>query len=270
MKLKPLFIAIFFILFLSLLAGGSIGSTDLTPDTPPAAPAPAGAELGLLAAGNAGGSGGGPCGGVYTVQSGDTLFGIARKCGMEMDALLAANPSITNPNLIHAGQQLVIYYSPPAVQAPTAVPATAMPASVEMAAPTELAAVEPVNTDTPAAAEQVPAEPVPAAPTTAGTQAPAPSTVGTIQAVLLPEGLQPGGSVHVTITGLPASTLVTIGIGRVVDQPIQIDEVETDAEGRLDVRVAIPTRAKTGEFWMVTITGVEPKVKVTSDPFVIE
>lgn len=44
----------------------------------------------------------------YTVRSGDTLSGIAQRHGLSLSALLAANPQIGNPNLIHAGQQINI------------------------------------------------------------------------------------------------------------------------------------------------------------------
>jgi lysozyme len=44
----------------------------------------------------------------YTVQSGDTLSGIAARFGVSLAALEAANPQIKNPNLIYAGQVLVI------------------------------------------------------------------------------------------------------------------------------------------------------------------
>jgi murein DD-endopeptidase MepM/ murein hydrolase activator NlpD len=44
---------------------------------------------------------------VYIVQSGDTLSSIAARFGVSMDDLMAAN-GITNPNLLSAGQPLVI------------------------------------------------------------------------------------------------------------------------------------------------------------------
>lgn len=44
----------------------------------------------------------------YTVQSGDSMSGIAKKVGVSLDELVKANPQISNPNIIYAGQVLVI------------------------------------------------------------------------------------------------------------------------------------------------------------------
>jgi nucleoid-associated protein YgaU len=44
----------------------------------------------------------------YTVQDGDSVSGIAAQFNVTEDALLAANPSITDPNFIEAGQLLTI------------------------------------------------------------------------------------------------------------------------------------------------------------------
>ena len=52
----------------------------------------------------AGGGGGGGGGGEVTVRSGDTLSGIAARNGVALDALLAANPQIGNPDRIFPGQ----------------------------------------------------------------------------------------------------------------------------------------------------------------------
>jgi LysM repeat protein len=48
------------------------------------------------------------CSSPYIVQSGDTLKSISQKCGVSLNALLNANPAITNPNLIYRGQRIVI------------------------------------------------------------------------------------------------------------------------------------------------------------------
>jgi len=43
---------------------------------------------------------------VYTVCKGDTLWGIAKRFGVELSALLRANPRIKNPNLIYPGDEV--------------------------------------------------------------------------------------------------------------------------------------------------------------------
>ena len=48
------------------------------------------------------------CGQCYTVQLGDTLSGIARRCGTTVNSLMYLN-GIYNPNFIRAGQVLRIY-----------------------------------------------------------------------------------------------------------------------------------------------------------------
>jgi LysM repeat protein len=42
----------------------------------------------------------------YTVQSGDTLSGIAARSGVSLSAIEAANPQIHNPNLIYVSQKV--------------------------------------------------------------------------------------------------------------------------------------------------------------------
>jgi len=48
---------------------------------------------------------------VYTVASGDTLYSIELKFGVSQEAILAINPQITDPAIIHVGDQIKI---PPA------------------------------------------------------------------------------------------------------------------------------------------------------------
>jgi spore coat assembly protein SafA len=50
---------------------------------------------------------------VYIVQPGDTLYLIARRFGITLDQLLAANPQITDPSRIFPGQRINIPTGPP-------------------------------------------------------------------------------------------------------------------------------------------------------------
>jgi hypothetical protein len=45
---------------------------------------------------------------VYTIKKGDTLSKIAAAHGLTIEELMAANPTIKNPNVIALGQQIVI------------------------------------------------------------------------------------------------------------------------------------------------------------------
>ena len=56
---------------------------------------------------------------IYIVARGDTLRSLANRFGTTIDALLAANPNITNRNVIYEGQHLKVYVSaPPPTQPP--------------------------------------------------------------------------------------------------------------------------------------------------------
>ena len=44
----------------------------------------------------------------YTVKKGDTLWGIAKRYGVALADLIAANPQIKNPNLIYPGDRVTL------------------------------------------------------------------------------------------------------------------------------------------------------------------
>jgi hypothetical protein len=56
---------------------------------------------------------------VYVIKKGDTLSKVANKFDVELAALLAANPKITDPNKISLGQEIVIPTPPPAAVTPS-------------------------------------------------------------------------------------------------------------------------------------------------------
>ena len=76
-----------------------------------------------------------PNGTLYTIRAGDTMFDIATRFGVTLQALLAANPQVTDPNRIYAGQSLCIPNLPvvptppaPVVISPIVSPPTGVPA----------------------------------------------------------------------------------------------------------------------------------------------
>ena len=50
---------------------------------------------------------------IYIIARGDTLKSLANRFGTTVDALLAANKNITNPNVIYEGQHLTVYVTTP-------------------------------------------------------------------------------------------------------------------------------------------------------------
>ncbi|MCL6613692.1 MAG: LysM peptidoglycan-binding domain-containing protein [Firmicutes bacterium] len=62
--------------------------------------------------------GGCPRGSFYTVRPGESLFAIAARFGLSLQALLAANPQVADSNEIHAGQTICIPAVPPVVLPP--------------------------------------------------------------------------------------------------------------------------------------------------------
>jgi LysM repeat protein len=59
-----------------------------------------------------------PCGEIYTVRPNDNLTRIAIECNTTVNALLAANPEITDPNLIFVGMELNVPVGDPVIPDP--------------------------------------------------------------------------------------------------------------------------------------------------------
>jgi LysM repeat protein len=120
------FIALLFSLFRAEQAGVTFGpglSAQASPSGKPLPQAWSGAERARVRlAGDASASTAAPaeaqtsstsssstCPAIVSVQAGDTLGVIAKRCGISLAELLAANPTISNPNRIYSGQQIVIH-----------------------------------------------------------------------------------------------------------------------------------------------------------------
>lgn len=262
-----------------IFIGGAIGDTDLTPDTPPA-----------LKESNSPGALGplvqsvqyGICNNPYVVRSGDTLSGIARACDVNLRDLLAANPQIANPNLIHVDQQINL----PIYTAPETLPVVNAPIQ-EQIQPTETAApVEPVEEQAAAPAGQPPASqqennsPAPAGDAitsvfetarASGDGREKPAQPNTPQPPKRDQKAVAGEMIEVVVLGLPPNAPVEVGIGRVGGVPFYFDERITTGRGDLTIAVGVPSSALPGELWTVTVTTMDaPLISVTAEPFTIE
>jgi len=88
--------------------GTSVPTALPTPTSGFPTAVPASTPTGATPAPNPGGTGTtgtGTCSNPYTVQAGDHIYQIARNCGVDPRALIAANPGI-NINVLYVGQQL--------------------------------------------------------------------------------------------------------------------------------------------------------------------
>lgn len=102
-------LAILLIAFLFWLPWDQIttlpGTPGLIPDTGGGAAVPAPLEDTTTSSGN---NAVNPCGPRYFIQQNDTLRQIAARCGLSLEAMLAANPQIYNPEFIEEGQVILI------------------------------------------------------------------------------------------------------------------------------------------------------------------
>jgi len=68
------------------------------------------------------------CGGLYIIQPGDTLFGIAQAFNTNVQTILACNPQIQDPNLIFAGTLICV---PQGIAPPVCPPGCGNPYTVQ-------------------------------------------------------------------------------------------------------------------------------------------
>lgn len=308
---KPFFILIALFLFIVIFASNAVGEINLTNNPQPAAPtaalnaaprtellggnplpglADSAAGSGASAPADGGASG---CSGRYTVRSGDTLSRIAQSCGVTLAALVAANPTIGDPNMIHPGQVLQMVApaggavaaaaNATAVPAPTlAVRATAPPKPTQVLLGPQPTAV-PAQTlppaihlpeITPAGAllqQMLPPVTPFVTPTGASDLQRSMNGLSNSETLGAPSGLVPGGSFTVQVRGLPPNAAVQVSLGALGFAPSVTFPGLTDPQGVYTGSVTLPKSAIPGARWQVAVqTLTAPLVRLTSAPFTVQ
>ncbi len=185
------------------------------------------------------------CSSPYIVQRGDTLRGIAQKCGVTLNALLSANPAITNPNLIYRGQRIVIPGSESSsikytVKAGDTLQSIADRYDVSIGL---ILMDNPQITDpsrlTPGQVITIPVLPV----------IPVTGSSATLQLSLY-SGL-PGTNLTVSGSRFPARQSVYISATSNGVSASAATNATTDKNGSFSVQLRIPANAPAGSFWVV-------------------
>lgn len=193
------------------------------------------------------------CGDAYTVQKGDYLYTIARKCGTTVTEILALNPSIKNWNLIYPGQVLKM----PKQTQPVPITGGAIYivkpgdtlsgiASLFKVSLTDLLKANPAITN----ANRI----------NAGQQVKLPEGAAQVlTASITPVTAKPGDTLTLGATGFNASVNVEIRFGLSKDQTEVIGNTTTDGNGALLQKVTVPSIAQAGKTYVFVV-----KVRDTS------
>jgi LysM repeat protein len=200
------------------------------------------------------------CGDTYIVRAGDTLRDIADQCGVTMQAVLEANPSIENPNLIFVGEVIDLPQPGETPPPPDQFVYIVRPGDWLR----RIARRFDVNV---------------AALLRANPQLETPNVIYPGQRLIIP--LQPGqptGSiappsgpagtqVRVEGSGFRAEAPVEVLLGPSVQDATFVNTVQTTDTGTLSTRVAIPSDADAGERWVVVLRDPGTGTRAISNEF---
>ncbi|HHX44795.1 MAG TPA: LysM peptidoglycan-binding domain-containing protein [Chloroflexi bacterium] len=198
----------------------------------------------------------GLCGPIYTVVEGDTLFSIARRCGVSVEQILAANPGVPDPNRILVGQRLVLPSGGPNIYV-VREGETLFSIAQRFGTTVEaLLAVNPGITDpNRILAGQVLVIHDPGFRPPPRTPTPFPP-VGVASVTLSPNSGPPGTVVQVFGAGLTGNATVNVLLGRSFGELSVVATVVADAQGRALAHVSIPVTAQPAERWLVLMSTV--------------
>jgi LysM repeat protein len=209
------------------------------------------------------------CGNTYTVQRGDYLSRIAKKCGLTLTQIIAYNPKITNPSRIYPGQVIHLVSG-------SGIPTTGSTYVVQPGDTLGIIAARFGTTVSMLLAlnhniwnpslifvGQVINLP-------AGTIVPPPPAGP--KATLSATSVKAGGTVKITVTGFPASADIDYRIGKQGVAYTTVVDAKTNSAGAHIATLTIPTSAKAGEKWVIVVmtTNLVKGVSVTSPVITIQ
>lgn len=241
---------------------------------------------------------------VYFVQSGDSLNEIAELQHRPLTNLLAANPSITNPNQLEFGDWLII---PPQNETIVITPSSGSPgteiqvngsgfppgASITLGlgrANSSFDILETIAVDAIGLFRTIGAIPPSARPgenwvvvsvrtTSAGSQAGITSNEFAVSRAVLPDEPQmtiwplsgiPGTAVQIVAANFPTRSQVEYSLGRSELALEPVGSTWTDINGSFAIELLIPARAQIGNTWIFMAKTVDdPIVEATSPVFTV-
>jgi LysM repeat protein len=201
------------------------------------------------------------------VAPGDTLYDIADTCDTSVESILALNPEITNPGLIFVGQILQISGSTSEVQDyPTAY--IVQPGDT-------LGQIARLFGTTTGTLRRANPHLWNNNPLYAGLVVYIPSSSAYQDYPRVSLDLTTAGSgdeISVYVRGFPANASIDYRVGRQGEEPEDISDGLTGADGTASETIAIPSDAEEGEYWVVQVITTSQKggVEVTSHTIYID
>jgi len=185
------------------------------------------------------------CGATYTVQKGDYLNSIAKKCGTTASDILAVNPSIKNWNLIYPGQVLKMPTGEPTVVAGSVYivkPGDTLSGIAVMfkVTLTNLLKVNPQITN----ANRI----------EKGDQIELPEGAAQVRTVgITPNAGKGGDVITIGVTGFAANSELDIRFGLSESQTESIGKLTTDSHGAVLQKINVPTSAQNGKTYVFVV-----------------